>query len=292
MAVPSQDSLEFRVSPNHPQLLAGLDAWVRLGLISDAAMRQLAIARLSCPVPVPQVATPAPTPTATQAPPEPRLPQTVRAFIDELSVIWLLLVGVFLVVVSSVVLAATQWQSVPPVGQYGILLLYTLAFWQLGQWTGRRGNLQATSRMVQVTTLLIIPINFWMMAALGLRHGVLGLGLAAIAALLLSAITVQLIGWRHCWLSSVAVLLGWLHWGWYWPGVSFGLIYGGVALTAGLLRWRSAPSRPAGASGAGICQRTAAGARLAGGGHSPDSVGASGGAVGLGAAGAVPVRFR
>jgi hypothetical protein len=241
MAVPSQDSLEFRVSPNHPQLLAGLDAWVRLGLISDAAMRQLAIARLSCPVPVPQVATPAPTPTATQAPPEPRLPQTVRAFIDELSVIWLLLVGVFLVVVSSVVLAATQWQSVPPVGQYGILLLYTLAFWQLGQWTGRRGNLQATSRMVQVTTLLIIPINFWMMAALGLRHGVLGLGLAAIAALLLSAITVQLIGWRHRWLSSVAVLLGWLHWGWYWPGVSFGLIYGGVALTAGLLRWRSAP---------------------------------------------------
>ena len=241
MAVPSQILLEFRVSSDHPHLLAGLDAWVKLGLISDAAMRQLAIAHLSCPLPVPQAAAPAPPPVVAATSPEPRLPRTVRAFIDELSVIWLLLVGVFLVVVSSVVLAATQWQAVPPVGQYGILLLYTLAFWQLGQWTGRRGTLPATSRMVQVTTLLIIPINFWMMAALGLRQGLLGLGLAAIAALLLSAITVQLLGWRHRWLSLVAVLLAWLHWGWYWPGVPFGLVYGGVALAAGLLRWRPAP---------------------------------------------------
>jgi hypothetical protein len=161
-------------------------------------------------------------------------------------VIWLLLVGVFLVVVSSVVLAATQWQSVPPVGQYGILLVYTLAFWQLGQWTHRQGNLQATSRMLRVMTLLVIPLNFWMMSALALRQNPLGMGLAAIAALGLSAITVQILGARPRWLAANGVLLSWLHWGWQgW--VPLAALYGGAAVTAGLLYWRRSP-RPLGGS--------------------------------------------
>ncbi|MEB3268104.1 MAG: hypothetical protein VKJ09_06155, partial [Leptolyngbya sp.] len=229
--------LEFRIPPDHPQLLAGLEAWVQLGLISDVTVRQMAASHLVCPLPSPKavpIAAPAPVPAA----PRVQVPHTVRAFVDELSVIWLLLVGVFLVVVSSVVLAATQWQAVPPTGQYAILLVYTLAFWQLGQWTGRRDNLQATSRMLQVTTLLIIPINFWMMAALGLRQGLGGMALALGAAIALSAITLQLLGWRHRWLGWNGVLLAWLHWGWYWPGVALGAIYGGVMVTAILARWR------------------------------------------------------
>lgn len=176
--------------------------------------------------PTPPVALPAP------------VPRGLQAVWDELGVMWLLVVGVFLVVVSSGVLAATQWQLVPPVGQYGILLAYTLVFWQLARWTGQQAQLHLTSRTLHGLTLLVIPVNFWAMGAFGLvTQGGLGLGLAAIAAIVLAAITRQLIGDREMplWLSLWG-LYG-LHWGWPWGELTPWMLCGGAAIGAGMVSY-------------------------------------------------------
>ena len=113
----------------------------------------------------------------------------------EFSLMWLLFLGVFMVVVSSGVLAVSQWRQFPPQGQYLILLSYTLAFWVASAWTGRRENLRLTDYMLKITTLLIIPVNFWMIDQLKLWTSGLGLALAAIAASLLTAIIIRLFNW-------------------------------------------------------------------------------------------------
>jgi hypothetical protein len=45
----------------------------------------------------------------------------LQSLAEELSVRWLLFLGVFLVVLSSGVVAASQWERFPAVGQYGVL---------------------------------------------------------------------------------------------------------------------------------------------------------------------------
>jgi hypothetical protein len=177
----------------------------------------------------------------------------------EVSVIWLLFLGVFLVVVSSGVLAASQWQNFPPTGQYSILLIYTLAFFVAGCWTGQQPKLRLTAQMLQITTLLIVPVNFWMMDGLGLWQSGLGLVVAPIAALTLTAITLFLLRpssgvqsellptplSRLTALNSIG--LSWLHWGWNLESIPLIATYGGTIGTAVLLSWQDAGRRsPAG----------------------------------------------
>ncbi|NJM98289.1 MAG: hypothetical protein HC800_15030 [Phormidesmis sp. RL_2_1] len=223
-------------------LLDGLDHWVRLGLLSESQILELA-QLLSVPLPsltnqatqaelfapyVPPVA--AQMASATQVeqenlleqPPSglssgPQLPvnkvtRLLRALLDEISVIWLLFLGVFLVVVSSGVLAASQWQSFSPVGQYAVLLAYTLVFWGASLWAKAQANLQATARMLALTTLLLIPINFWMIDALGVLAGPIGIGIGGLSALLLSCLPLRLLTHRSIQLNVMA--LSWLHLGW------------------------------------------------------------------------------
>ncbi len=153
----------------------------------------------------------------------------LQSFMAELSVLWLLFLGVFLVVVSSGVLAATQWRSFSAVGQYSILLGYTLVFWGVGWWTGIQGSLRLTSQMLSIATLLIIPVNFWMMDGFRLGQSPFGLGMAAIASLLLTGILVLLLKPSRNWMLLIAAIaLSWLHWGWGWQGVPLGAVYAGT----------------------------------------------------------------
>ncbi|MDB9379035.1 DUF2157 domain-containing protein, partial [Nodularia sphaerocarpa CS-585A2] len=134
--------IELNLPSSHPQLLEGLDIWLRLGLISDIQVRQLCRQFLVCPVilePVTQpervsitVSDPVKSlPVAALAsssrrqtpkkPPEPSfLTSMLQSLGAELSVRWLLFLGLFLVVVSSGVLAASQWERFPASGQYGV----------------------------------------------------------------------------------------------------------------------------------------------------------------------------
>ncbi|MEX0269347.1 hypothetical protein AB3R30_09395 [Leptolyngbyaceae cyanobacterium UHCC 1019] len=200
-------------------------------------------------------ANPVRTNPVTPAAPLPVRPPTMAArllqsFMAELSVLWLLFLGVFLVVVSSGVLAATQWRNFSAVGQYSILLGYTLVFWGVGWWTGKQAALQLTSRMLNLATLLIIPVNFWMMDGFRLGQSPAGLGMAAIASFLLTGILILLLKPDRSRLMLItAIALSWLHWGWGLQGVPLGAVYGGTVGAAAALVVNDRGSRRQGARG-------------------------------------------
>ncbi|MBD2108741.1 hypothetical protein [Nodosilinea sp. FACHB-13] len=156
---------------------------------------------------------------------------------SELSVVWLLGLGVFLVVLSSAVLAATQWARFNAVGQYLVLLAYTLVFWAAGLWCHRRPNLQLTAKTLQMITLLLVPLNFWALDGLGVWRGG-GVLVGAIAAILLTLTALQVLRQQQSTPLEQANALGlaYLHTGWGlssgWGGVPLLAVYTGVLGTA------------------------------------------------------------
>jgi hypothetical protein len=189
-------------------------------------------------------------PAKVKAPQEPsKVAQTVRSLLSEFSTMWLLFLGVFLVVVSSGLLAASQWDNFSPQIQYLLLLAYTIGFFGVGFWTSKNEQLRMTTRALQLVTLLLVPANFWAMDGLGLLTNPAGIGLSAIAGCLLSAIAVFLLETSFVFreaqilsedpltnsstnpstnkarkrpkrqLSQISILaillLGWLHLGWF-----------------------------------------------------------------------------
>jgi hypothetical protein len=235
-------SLYANIPISQPELLNGLENWLQLGLLSDRHVRELCRQYLVCPVPVPETEPEAELKLLTVNPAQRKeaqepiaafnaeppaestaqrhgwMSQFLQGLMNEVSVIWLLCLGVFLVVVSSGVLAASQWQHVPPIGQYGILFGYTIAFVVASLWTGAQPQLQVTSWMLQIASLLIIPVNFWMMDGFHLLQTPLGMGIAVIAALTLSAATFKLMPRPPNPTLVIANVIGlsWLHWGWGW----------------------------------------------------------------------------
>ncbi len=71
-------------------------------------------------------------------------------------------------VVSSGLLAASQWKKFPPAAQYLVLCAYTLCFFGATVWIRKTGNLRLTSETLRLVTLLLVPVNFWAIDGLGL----------------------------------------------------------------------------------------------------------------------------
>ncbi|MBW4596345.1 MAG: DUF2157 domain-containing protein [Brasilonema angustatum HA4187-MV1] len=237
--------IEIKLASNNPELLHGLDIWLRLGLISDTQVKQICREFLVCRVelqpqtlPEPQVEMLHPTslhqddalPTAKKPNVLARMLQSLG---EELSVRWLLFLGMFLVVVSSGVLAASQWQRFPPSGQYGVLLAYTLSFWGISFWAGRQSHLSLTTRTLLIVTLLLVPVNFWAMDSFNLWQNPLNWVVVAIASITLSAITFLFCNNRLFSthqparkLPLVNILgLSYVHWGWQFPGFPLIAVY-------------------------------------------------------------------
>ncbi|MBE9156345.1 hypothetical protein IQ265_05805 [Nodosilinea sp. LEGE 06152] len=277
--------LQLDLLPDQPGLLAGLDTWLQLGLISESQVREIAQTRLSCDLPpeLDPVAAPEPTladtvnpfeetagavagrapitdfvpaapapprqrsrqsrptsrPTSRpeqgqkSAPTQPRSPsptqQWLNRLMSELSVVWLLGLGVFLVVLSSAVLAATQWERFGAVGQYLVLLAYTLVFWAVGLWCHRRPNLQLTAKTLQMITLLLVPLNFWALDGLGVWRGG-GLVVGAIATILLTLAALHVLRQQASTSLEQANALGlaYLHTGWALGSVPILAVYAGT----------------------------------------------------------------
>ncbi|EKQ67299.1 hypothetical protein OsccyDRAFT_3554 [Leptolyngbyaceae cyanobacterium JSC-12] len=259
-------TIELVIRTEHPALLTGLDTWLQLGLISDSFVRRLCEEQLVCRLPETFLASneaatseprspalqsagipdflpvePSLTTSATSTQPPPDRPpnlvsQALQSLMAEISVVWLLFLGVFLVVMSSGVLAATQWRYVPPTGQYGILLGYTVLFWLASTWAGRQPSLQLTARMLAIATLLLIPVNVWMMDGFRLWSTPTGVGLVAVATLLLSSLTFLLLKATSNRLTIItAIALSWLHWGWAQPGIPLIATYLGTIGAAAIL---------------------------------------------------------
>jgi hypothetical protein len=160
--------LHIAINPHNPNFLAGLDSLLALGLIDDRQVRNLCQTNLTCPLQLPIITKlPAVLPVDTTGPAvsvglQPSLARNIwAAFKNELSVRWLLFLGVFLVILSSGVLAATQWQSFPAWGQYGVLWAYTIVFWVVGFWASSQPGLTLTAHTLKIVALLLVPVNFW-----------------------------------------------------------------------------------------------------------------------------------
>lgn len=277
--------IEVTVQTDQSTLLEGLENWLRLGLISELEVGRLCREHLTCALPQPiplAIASTSPTAASPNSEndfaPDPLIEnirqkaqkksrrregsprfnfitRSLHSLVAEVSVIWLLFLGVFMVVVSSGVLAASQWENFPPVGQYGILFAYTLAFLAASLWAGRQQNLQLTARMLQITTLLILPVNFWMIDGFQLWGSGLGWIMAAIAIPTLTSIHIfllkpvatgrssggasagQPLSYRLPLINSIA--LSWLHLGWGWTGFPLIATYIGTIGTALALFYRS-----------------------------------------------------
>jgi hypothetical protein len=259
--------IEIKLASNNPELLHGLDIWLRLGLISDAQVKQICRDFLVCrlelqPQTLPELQLENATslnalnPRTRVAPlhatslvqdatslyqddplPAPKKPnvltQMLQSLGEELSVRWLLFLGMFLVVVSSGVLAASQWERFPPSGQYGVLFAYTLSFWGISFWAGRQSHLSLTTRTLLIVTLLLVPVNFWAMDSFSLWQNPLNWVVVSIASITLSAITFLFCNNRlfstHQPARNLPLVnllgLSYLHWGWQIPGFPLIAVY-------------------------------------------------------------------
>ncbi|MGG6264548.1 hypothetical protein ACQ4M3_27130 [Leptolyngbya sp. AN03gr2] len=216
MSRPENRRVVLELDANHPNFLTGLELWIQLGLLSDrqilklsqqyltSVLPEIAVARSTTDFISPvEPALPSPAP-----PPTPRQPnvleQIARSFQQELSVVWLLALGVFLVIISSAVLAASQWQNVSSIGQYLVLLGYTMSFWGVSFWTGRQARLRLTASTLQTLALLLVPINFWAIDRFLLQSiQSISLVTALIAAMMLSGMAIAVFRQRF---SSSALI--------------------------------------------------------------------------------------
>ena len=240
--------LEIELTKNNPNVLVGLDRWLELGLISQAQIAQIARRYLSCTLPVaeilptvpvaaiatPQSETEVATPSVTFATKPNVIGRLWQGFIDEISIRWLLFLGIFLVIVSSGVLAASQWQNFPRLGQYLILLVYTLTFWGIGFWLSRQENLHLTAQTLNAIAILLIPINCWAISHFGLGTSILEWITLLIALVVLAGIVY---GQRYFitsksspWLKILFLCLSWLHLVWQLIPNPVWVIYTGIIL--------------------------------------------------------------
>ena len=200
---------ELMLPDDHPELLNGLDSWLKLGLISDNEVKRWAKRYLVSAVPEMDIVVPVAKTTnspnsgqfirndviafgrdrsletsqssSDNSPDASIATRILSGFMAELGVMWLLFLGVFLVVISSAVLASLQWKNFSTIGQYGILWAYTVVFGGAALWTATHENLRLTSQMLRAATLLIVPVNFWMMDGFQLWRSPIGIVISLVA---------------------------------------------------------------------------------------------------------------
>ena len=251
-------SLEIYVKANQPNLLQGLDQWLQLDLISEAQVRKICRHHLSCPLPeikeipsdlVSQLGSSVvEAKTLVKAAPQPHIiTQVWLRFFDELSIRWLLFLGIFLVVVSSGVLAASQWNNFPKFGQYLILLVYTLCFWGFGFWSSKQNNLKLTSQTLSAIATLLIPINFWAISHFGLGNNIWEWITIAIAFVTLTT-TIYFksrLGKANTnkFFTPLFLILSYLHLGWKLPSLPLIAVYSGI-ITISLIHYKFFLPRP------------------------------------------------
>ena len=252
--------IHVRLASDHPELLKGLDVWLQLGLISDSQVRLICREYCACTLPLQAAHEPvevtnniqqrlvevAPAPS-TSLQPEPQtekepgfVTSMVQSLMAELSVRWLLFLGMFLVVVSSGLLAGSQWDRFPAAGQYGVLFAYTLSFFGASFWAGKQSSLSLTATALLVVTQLLIPVNFWAIDGFKLWQSGTDVIFAVIASVILTMITI-LIGNSRLFVANLPNVnlrrlqilgLSYLHSGWSIPEFPLVAVYIGMIGTS------------------------------------------------------------
>ncbi|MGL5082713.1 MAG: hypothetical protein ACRC8A_14605 [Microcoleaceae cyanobacterium] len=250
--------IQIPLNAQDPALLDGLEAWLKLGLLTHEQVRSLCRNHLSQRLPLPQAQEQPIHPQLDLQPQRSETQQQTTATLDsqllltnlqtpnfitqflqsfkaELSVRWLLFLGLLTVLVSSGVLAASQWDKFPRIGQYGILLTYTLGFFIATFWTRKQSRLQLTSETLRLVTLLLVPLNFLAIDRFGLWRNPLEWMTTAIAIVLLTGI-ITLLNQTERQISKQLIInqlgLSYLHLGWSIVRFPLFAVYSGAVLTA------------------------------------------------------------
>ncbi|MEA5536341.1 hypothetical protein [Crocosphaera sp. XPORK-15E] len=256
-----QKHLKISIDTTNPVFLQGLDHWLQLELISEQQVKEICETHLCCSLPESAILTnredrkivevtslsftPQAILSAATAPIQKFshfIKQIGQGFKEELSVRWLLFLGVFLVVTSSGLLAANQWQNLPNFLQYAVLWAYTLSFWGMGYLTIQKHHLRLTSKTLTAIAWLLIPINFWAMDSLQLGDNWGELVLSIIASGSLISILFAYSKRHHRWLIFINILiLSCLNWGWNFTNFPLLAIYSAILTTVLILRFLRIP---------------------------------------------------
>ena len=242
LAVDNWLSLELYLRADRTELLIGLDRLLELNLINQQQVKQLARQHLSCVLPqtfLPVILDEVNTEEESAKLPEPAKPNAVARIVQnllqELSIRWLLFLGIFLVVLSSGVLAASQWQSFPVSAQYLVLFVYTMAFWGSGIWADKQDNLSLTAQTLKAIATLLVPINFWAIDRLGLGANLRGYFIVAVATVMLGVVVwsspLRSAGKRknpRQFYFYAYSIFSCLHLGWGIAGLPLVAVYGGI----------------------------------------------------------------
>ncbi|MGF1495186.1 MAG: hypothetical protein ACFBSC_22630 [Microcoleaceae cyanobacterium] len=164
-----------------------------------------------------------------------------QAFKDEFSVRWLLFLGLFTVLLSSGLLAASQWERFPAIIQYGVLFSYTLGFFIATFWIGKQENLALTTETLRLVTLLLVPLNFWAIDEFALWKSSAGWIIIGLCAVVLTGVVIILNQTqRKSPQLFIANQLGlsYLHLGWQVLNFPLIAIYLGSMLTSLLTGYR------------------------------------------------------
>jgi len=242
-------SLELYIKANNPNLLKGLDKWLELDLIDRSQVIDLCRRNLTCTLPETEViiadlerenvAENIVEPQLTKVAYKPSIiSQVWQGFLDELSIRWLLFLGTFLVVVSSGVLAASQWQNFSRLGQYLILLVYTLAFWGIGYWSSKQNHLQLTAQTLSAIAILLVPINCWAISYFGLGNNILEWITLIISLVILTAIIYGQSKinpkYNRSFFNPLFLGLSYLHLGWQFIDYAPLIVYGSIIIVGAI----------------------------------------------------------
>ncbi len=115
-----------------------------------------------------------PPPALAQTPSERQasfLERFIASFFQESNIRWMLVIGAAIVFASSLMLVTREWNSWPVAIRYLTIVAYTSATYVFSEFARRRLGLQTTASVMQVLTLLLLPIPFLSLQWLGSATG-------------------------------------------------------------------------------------------------------------------------
>ncbi|OAN44940.1 hypothetical protein A6A03_15845 [Chloroflexus islandicus] len=199
--------------------------------------------------------TPASAPPSPPLPSQPsradRIPPIFAALLSLGTRRMLLVIGAFLVVISSLVLVIFNWNSFPPIVQVGILAILTGGLWGLGRWVERREGFAAAGRNLSSVAALLVPIVIFSFTRPGLLNLDTDTALLTVSSLSLLLYIVGAYATRRVFYSVAASAaavgaLGSAFWQWEvatrWQSVwAFGLWFIALLVARRLARSSAAP---------------------------------------------------
>lgn len=107
-------------------------------------------------------------PGATQQPAPQRsaLEKFFDSFLQEANIKWILMIGMAIVAGCSLMLVTQKWSGWPVTLKYLTILGYTSAIYAIAELCDKRLGLRATSQVLKLLTIILIPIGFLALASL------------------------------------------------------------------------------------------------------------------------------